>query len=263
VTALLSARLPVRSVLPRRVRAVLWGDRARWGLVADSGDPMWREWTERYGAFYDQNQRQGIGRVVNGAGHTVMRKVDLSDLVVLEVGPGTIGHLPHWRGRPCVVHLVDVDARMAQRGADVLAEHGIAHATHILGGDRRIPLDDASVDVIITFYSLEHIHPLEPYLRELDRVLAPGGVVIGAIPAEGGLAWGLGRFLTSRRWLRRNTTIDPDKLICWEHPNFADRVLRAIAGQFDLERTESWPLRLLPVLDVNLVVRFLARKRAS
>jgi hypothetical protein len=40
------------------------------------------------------------------------------------------------------------------------------------------------------------------------------------------MRWGLGRMVTSRRWFKAHTTIDLNKLICWEHPNFAPTVLR-------------------------------------
>jgi len=80
--------------------------------------------------------------------------------------------------------------------------------------------------------------------------------LIGAIPAEGGLAWGVGRLLTSRRWLKANTGIDPDKLICWEHPNFADHILQALDRHFIKKTNRFWPFRL-PFIDLNLVVQFI------
>ena len=62
--------------------------------------------------------------------------------------------------------------------------------------------------------------------------LKPDGIIVGAIPAEGGLLWALGRFLTSRQWLHKNTNIDYDKLICWEHPNYADFILKKLDQNF-------------------------------
>jgi SAM-dependent methyltransferase len=118
------------------------------------------------------------------------------------------------------------------------------------------------VDVVVSFYSLEHLYPLAPYLRELHRVLRPGGVLVGAIPAEGGLAWGLGRLVTSRRWLKRHTTIDPDKIICWEHPNYADAVLGALGAEFEREHLSLWPLPWLPLHDLNLIIRLVYRRRS-
>ena len=112
---------------------------------------------------------------------------------------------------------------------------------------------------MVSFYSLEHLYPLEPYVAGILRVLKPGGVLIGAIPAEGGLGWGLGRYLTSRRWFKKHTTINPDKLICWEHPNFADHVLTTLDRNMVQQHLGFWPLAV-PSIDMNLVIKFIYAK---
>lgn len=249
-----------RSVMPRRWAIALWGDRERWGKVADRTDPMWHEWEAAYGDFYEASQRQGVGRWVNDAGYRVLSQVDLADRVVLEIGPGEIRHAVNWNGRPAHVHLVDIDTDMAQRGAEVLSTLGVPHDVRMLGTDHVLPFDDGSIDVVVSFYSLEHIWPLHPTLSEITRVLKPDGLLAGAIPTEGGLAWGLGRLLTSRRWLRKNTTIDPDQLICWEHPNFADDIIDALDDTFERRLVRRWPLRWLPSIDTNLLVKFVYRR---
>ena len=66
--------------------------------------------------------------------------------------------------------------------------------------------------------------------------------------------------LTSRRWFKNNTTIDPDKIICWEHPNFADHILDELDQVFQREAVGYWPLSWLPALDLNLVIRLCYRK---
>lgn len=255
-------RLLVRRMVPRPVFAQLWGDRDRWGRTPRTDDPMWDEWLSTYADFYEQNQRVGIGRVVNGAGYRVMRRIDLEGRTVLEVGPGEISHVTWWRGRPRTVHLVDVDEEMACRGSRVLQREGVPHEVCLVERTDSLPFPDGSVDVVVSFFSLEHIHPIQPYLAELHRILVPGGVLVGAIPAEGGLAWGLGRWLTSRRWFLANTAIDPDKVICWEHPNFADTVLGALRYTFGKGKVSRWPLPFVPGIDANLVLRFVFRKLA-
>jgi ubiquinone/menaquinone biosynthesis C-methylase UbiE len=241
----------------------LWGQRERWGPVPDTADSTWLEWCDMSGRFYDETQQRGVGRLVNDAGYKVMRRIDLDGRTLLEIGPGSIRHAKYWVGTPQRVHLVDVDQHMAERGASALRRIGVDHTVHVVDAGQRLPLDDSSVDVVVAFYSLEHIYPLVPQLREFARVLTPGGVLIGAIPTEGGLAWGLGRLLTSRRWLRRNTSIDPDKLICWEHPNFADQVLRDLGDEFEPEHTQVWPIRPIRMIDVNLIISFVHRRRAQ
>ena len=184
--------LAIRHLLPRAIRAPLWGDRERWGLVVDEQDPCWREWSATYTDFYLANQREGIGTRVNDAGYRVMSSIDLDDKRVLEIGAGDIRHLPHWRGQPAEYLLADVSTAMMAFARERLTAVGVNHRTLLVERNQALPLADASVDVIVSFYSLEHLYPLRPYLDEMRRVLKPGGTLIGAIPAEGGLAWGGG-----------------------------------------------------------------------
>jgi len=250
----------IRRWLPHAVRVPLWGDRERWGLRPVLDDPCWHRWAAASEAFYQANQRAGVGERVNDAGYRVMRDVSLEGKRVLEVGPGDIRHATFWRGRPSHVVLADVREEMLAMGMRRMAEAGVSAEPLLVDRDERLPLDDASIDVVVSFYSLEHLYPIAPHLDDWHRVLKPGGMVVGAIPAEGGLAWGLGRLLTSRRWFKRHTAIDPDKIICWEHPNFAEDVLDALDARFERVHNRCWPMPWLPITDVNLIVKFIYRK---
>lgn len=252
----------IRNWLPYTLRAPLWGDRERWGLSVRSDDPCWREWERTYLAFYAANQRHGIGTHINDAGYRVMSAIDLSGRRVLEIGPGDIRHVPFWRGRPSEYLIADIQQGMLEHAARRLQAAGVPFRSMLVSRGEPLPLDDATVDVVVSFYSLEHLYPLQPQLSEIARVLRPGGTLIGAIPAEGGLAWGAGRLLTSRRWLRKHTTIDPDKIICWEHPNYADDIISALDRTLGRDKVVLWPLPWLPLLDFNLIVRFVYRKPA-
>ena len=63
-------------------------------------------------------------------------------------------------------------------------------------------------------------------LKEFNRILKKNGIIVGAIPNEGGMAWGFGRYLTTRRYTKK-FNINYDKIICWEHPNFADFIFES------------------------------------
>ena len=190
----------------------------------------------------------------------------MAGMDVLEIGPGEIRHLPNWHtygsdNVPRKFVLADVKQEMLDESSVILDQAGIPHEAKIVSREEdKLPFGDNSFDRVISFYALEHIHPLAPYLDELHRILKPGGLLIGSIPAEGGLAWGLGRFLTSRRWLKANTTIDPDKIICWEHPNFATDILHTLQDKFEGTRHLLWPFPFLPMVDCNLVVKFTCSK---
>lgn len=51
----------------------------------------------------------------------------------------------------------------------------------IMSGNR-VPVDDNSVDVIVCDYVLEHIDDPHEFMREIDRVLRPGGVFCARTP---------------------------------------------------------------------------------
>lgn len=252
--------MPLRDILPKSWRAPLWGDRERYGLAVVEEDPCWREWQKIGVAQYEANQRKGLGMLVNDAGYQAISNIDLTGKRVLEIGAGDIRHMKYWRGKPAEYLLADVSADMMSYAKKRVEELGIAYRTLSVSRNQALTLEDASVDVIISFYSLEHLYPLRPYLDEFKRLLKPGGLVIGAIPAEGGLAWGGGRMLTSRRWFKKNTSVELDKIICWEHPNFADHILSELNQVFTREAVQYWPLPWLPLLDPNLVIRLWYRK---
>lgn len=251
------AHISIGNRLPAVLSNPLFGKRSEYGLTPDENDPSWIEWLATYKEFYEQNQKRSIGKIVNDAGYRIMRQADLNGSTVLEVGAGIISHLKWWQAPPKQYIVVDIDPDLLSTAASQLKLASIPHETRLTtrSANGELPLPDNSVDAVISFYSLEHLYPLKPHLMEMRRVLRPGGILIGAIPAEGGLAWGTGRYLTSRRWLLRRTNIDPDKIICWEHPNFANEVLDSLDELFDCERLSWWPLGL-PSIDLNLVISF-------
>ena len=68
-------------------------------------------------------------------------------------------------------------------GADVAAAKDTKLDIEIVPGER-VPLDDASVDTILATQTLEHVFDVEFYLRECQRLLRPGGVLIMAAPMQ-------------------------------------------------------------------------------
>ena len=76
-------------------------------------------------------------------------------------------------------------------GVDISAE-AIAHARHTYaerknlsfteGSCIKLPFDSASIDVVVSFETLEHIHEQAPFLDEIKRVLKADGVLILSSP---------------------------------------------------------------------------------
>ena len=66
-----------------------------------------------------------------------------------------------------------------------------------------IPIKKNTVDIILSFYSLEHLYNLDKNLVNYKKILKQNGIIVGALPCEGGFLYGIGRFFTSRRFIHK------------------------------------------------------------
>jgi len=255
------AHAMLRRYLPNFLNRELFGDRNRFGLKPTAGDADWNFWISNYSKIYFSTQREkSFAARINDAGYAVLDEVDVEGVQVCELGPGGCFHFDYLKGRPSLYTALDVRTEFLEVARNTCQTYGIPFwGRKTKFSTKRLPLLTESQDVFLSFYSLEHLHELDKIISEIFRVLRPGGVLIGAIPAEGGLAWGIGRWFTSRRTVRERYGLDLHKIICWEHPNYADRIMKCLS-EYGESRYEKWPFPHFP-LDVNLIVKFVVRKR--
>lgn len=96
---------------------------------------------------------------------------------VLEIGAGTGGafeDLPReidWIG-------LEPDRRLHPALGRAAAEHGHGAATLLAAPAERIPLPDASVDVVVSVLTLCSVRDQRAVLAEVLRVLRPGGALV-------------------------------------------------------------------------------------
>ena len=114
-----------------------------------------------------------------------------------------------------------------------------------------LDFEDNSFDRLISVYNLEHLPEPHRVLEEWKRVVRPGGTVSIAIPAEGGIPWNLGRYLTTRRQFRK-AGLDLDYIIAREHINACYRLVSLIRHAFE-DIDEVWYPSRLPTPHLNLL----------
>ena len=108
------------------------------------------------------------------------------DEVVLDLGTG-VGHTA-FAVAPRVREVVGIDltSEMIALAREGAAERKIANVRFVRGDVSELPFPDASFDVATSRYSAHHYHQPERVLRELARVLRPGGrfVLVDTISPE-------------------------------------------------------------------------------
>ncbi|MBC3765011.1 class I SAM-dependent methyltransferase [Neptunicella marina] len=251
--------MAIRNILPSFIYTRLFGDRKQFGLDIQEQDSDWQAWLNFYNIFYTDTQSTGVGERVNHLGYKVLNNIDFKGKIVAEIGPGSLPHLAYWNAMPDSYYAIDVKKDFLENAQRLLPD--ICKQV-LVKRDQKIPLAEHSLDILLTFYSLEHIRNLDDQLTHYFQLLKKDGILVGAIPNEGGIAWGLGRYLTTRRFVKNNADFNYDKIICWEHPNFADDILRSIKKcGFKLQLLQYKPLSFIPLTDTNLVTLFIATKQ--
>lgn len=245
--------------VPYNIFRYLFGDRRQFGTKINPEDRDYILWLNKYLQFYQDNQKKGVGIFVNHCGFRIIKKIDFTDKVILEVGPGIIEHLKYSNTKPKKYIIADVNKDFLTMSEQKLRDYGISDVVAIKVNDILLPLENESVDYILSFHQLEHMYELERYILELKRLLKVHGCLVGAVPCEGGMVWGLGRLLTSRRYVKKYMEFNYDKIICWEHPNFVDKIKRELDNNFKCICSVKNPFPSLP-FDLNLSWSFIYQK---
>jgi len=118
----------------------------------------------------------------SAAGFHTFFSLDLRDKDVLDIGCGYGGRTVYFKemGARSVVG-VEVREDMV-RAAVAFGESRGVEITGLTGFGERIPLPDASIDVITSYDVFEHVESLPRTLEECRRVLRPGGTLYAVFP---------------------------------------------------------------------------------
>ena len=117
----------------------------------------------------------------------------------------------------------------------------------------KVDFPDHYFDRIVSVHVLEHLPNLPAALREIKRLLKPGGFGEFVLPCEGSLAYSLAREISAKRLFKKiYPGVSYDIFIKSEHVNTCQEILREIKEQgFHIEHMVSFPIPV-PFIFCNL-----------
>jgi SAM-dependent methyltransferase len=226
---------------------VFWKSARRAYAGVTSDDPDIKKFQE-LSAEFQKDVYKGMGGVIHDIGHRwIARRTQPGR--VLEIGFGIGRHALYYSGN-----------RQDYFVSEYSSVHfGSEHWAEIRGRGvhcdaRNLPFRAKAFHTVISIYNLEHIQDLQQVFREVHQVLTTDGKFLIALPCEGGLAWNLGRELTTRRVFQKKYGVNYDKIIAYEHVWDFCGVLNELvrSGLFTITLKRFFP-SLLPSVDLNLI----------
>jgi ArsR family transcriptional regulator len=149
--------------------AQLSRDRARRDSVL--AERKGQSWVDRVAGSLDRHYSPG--RTWEALARALALTCELGDVADLGCGDGAIAELLAPRARRIVG--VDKSARMVAAGKRRLKRANVAHVELLQGDMHKPPLPSASFDFVLLQQSLQYADDPEEVLREVARVLRPGG----------------------------------------------------------------------------------------
>ena len=174
----------------------------------------------------------------------------------LEIGAGLGAHVAYENLVVQEYHALEYRAQFCEEIRKVLP------AAQVRRGDIQTRQDwpDGSFDRIVAIHVLEHLPHLPAAIGEIQRLLAPDGVIDVVIPCEGGLAHTLARKVSAERLFRQRFGMEFLPIHLNEHVNSYNEVVALLKRHFAPTHRRFFPLRL-PIANLNLCsgFRFLRR----
>lgn len=188
-----------------------------------------------YDALYAEH---GIANLVRH----YRRLLDWADarpgLRLLDVACGEAGLLHAARARGLAVHGVDLSAVALARG-----RRGLPAGALVAADGEALPFADGCFDRVTSIGSLEHYERPVHGVREMARVLAPGGLALVLVPNTFGLRWNV-----LYAWSHGDVHDDGQPIQRYATRRQWERVLDAgglvVARTFGCEKHDDLPSRL-------------------
>ncbi len=105
----------------------------------------------------------------------------LKDKIVLDIASGSGYGTYLLSDKAKKVYGVDIETEALEYAKRNYAKENIEY---ILGSAENIPLPDSSIDVLVTFETIEHVKDYKTFMREIKRVLKKDGYAIISTPND-------------------------------------------------------------------------------
>jgi SAM-dependent methyltransferase len=208
-------------------------------------------WASR--AYEDGCDRIALRALLAAAGD--LTRHDGGPLRLIEAGAG-FGRLAGEYGAFAEVVLVDASELHVEASRDALA--GDPRLEVLLGDVLDLPVPDASFDAAVMVRVLHHFADPEPVLRELGRVVRPGGILVLEYANKRNLKAIARRILGRQDW----SPFEPGSVAYrpFHHDHAPATVRRALrAAGFRVERVRAASLFRAPFVTRHLPAALLAR----
>tara|TARA_B100000767_G_C19773731_1_gene541436 strand:- start:776 stop:1543 length:768 start_codon:yes stop_codon:yes gene_type:complete len=253
----------IRRLIPYFIYKRLFGDRKRYYQKFDKNDKDWQLWIQNIAITYEHRDTGLIDRLLKGNGYKIINNefVDFNNKDIIEIGPGVLPHEKFWLDKkPKSFDLIDSNFDFLKVCEKKLNIRNINNKKFLIKQASDInQIPSESYDYVLSFYSLEHVFDLEEYSVQINRILKKNGYLIFVIPNEGHLAWGLGRYLFTRNYVFNKLNLNYDKIICWEHPNYSDKIIKSLKNNLNLIKIQNMPN--LFFLDLTMQIKGIFKKK--
>jgi SAM-dependent methyltransferase len=136
---------------------------------------------------------------------------------------------------------------------DRLSERFPEAKTVLADPQKEIPFEDGYFRRVNAVHVLEHMPNLPAALREIHRVLEPGGELIVMIPCEQGLMHRFARQISARPLFEKTYGQSYDWFVATEHCNLPWEILFELKKLFSVSQRRYFPF-LAPSVNLNLAI---------